>query len=131
MTVCVVYFTLSAERGPASEGQKTARKTSLGSGARGDLEKAAQQQQIKFQEQMESIVTSVKATHEEGHTRESKRAATSERNHDMNTTSATDPEHQGHVRSAQTEMNKAAGKVHPCQRVQLKEKQNSSKGLLL
>lgn len=45
-------------------GKKTARKTTLAGGARIDLEKAAQEQQIKIREQMEEIVASVKAKQE-------------------------------------------------------------------
>lgn len=105
--MCCVYH-LSAERDPASAGEKAARKTSLAGGARVDLEKAAQQQQIKLQEQMERILTSVRATHEGGHARENNRAAAGERN----TTGGTGREQQAHIRSAQTELSRLAGTVH-------------------
>lgn len=107
-TACVVYFNLSAE--PASLGHKAARKTSLAGGARLDLEKVAQQQQIKLQEQMERILTSVKAT-QGGHTRENDREGAGERN----TTGGTSRKQQAHIRSAQTEPNRLAGTQHLCQ----------------
>lgn len=91
-----MYFTLSAEHDPASAGEKVARKTSLAGGARVDLEKAAQQQQIKLQEQMERILTSVKATHERGHARENNSITAGE----TNTTGGTGREQRAHIRSA-------------------------------
>lgn len=99
-----MYFTFSAERDPSSAGEKAARKTSLAGGALVDLEKAAQQQQIKLQEQMERILTSVKATQEGGHVREGSRA-------ERNTTGGTGRTQQTHIRSAQTELNGLAGTV--------------------
>lgn len=111
--MCVVYFTLSADGAPASSGEKAARKTSLAGGARVDLEKAAQQQQIKLQEQMERILTSVKATHEGGHARENNREAAGERT----TTGGTGGEQRARIRSSQTELNRQAGTVHLCQGV--------------
>lgn len=129
MTGCVLYFTLSAQSDSASADEKAARKTSLAGGARVDLEKAAQQQQIKLQEQMEWILTSVKATHEGGHTGHNKRAASSDRNHNVNTTRGTSPEHQGHIRCAQTEMSKVTGKVHLCQGENAKKTRNKKNSL--
>uniref|UniRef100_A0A674MMP7 Immunoglobulin like and fibronectin type III domain containing 1, tandem duplicate 2 n=1 Tax=Takifugu rubripes TaxID=31033 RepID=A0A674MMP7_TAKRU len=70
-------------------GEKAARKASVAGGARVDLEKAAQQQQIKLQEQMERILTSVKATHEKKH---GKRSDDSQRKPEVTTSNGTGPE---------------------------------------
>lgn len=106
-----------AERDPASAGEKAARKASVAGGARVDLEKAAQQQQIKLQEQMERILTSVKATHEKEH---GKRSADSQRKPEVNTSNGTGPEHRAHAGSTQMKLNKGTGKVHRCQVVNTK-----------
>lgn len=108
-----MYFTPSAERDHASAGEKVARKTSLAGGARFDLEKAAQKQQIKLQEQMERILTSVKATHEGRRTKDNNSSAAGERS----TTGGTGRKQQAHIRSAQTEPNRLAGTIHLCQGV--------------
>lgn len=106
----VAYFSLSAERDPASAGEKALRKTSLAGGARVDLEKAAQQQQLKLQEQMERILTSVKATQGGGgggggHARESNSGAAGGRK----TPGGSGREQQGHIQPAQAELNRLAG----------------------
>lgn len=112
MIAHVPCFTPSAERDPASAGEKAARKASVAGGARVDLEKAAQQQQIKLQEQMERILTSVKATHEKEH---GKRSTDSQSKPEVNTSNGTGPEHRAHVGSAQMKLNKGTGEVHLCQ----------------
>lgn len=109
MTACVLFFTLSAERDPASVGEKAARKTSLAGGTRVDLEKAAQQQQIKLQEQMERILTSVKAMHDGGPARDNNRTAAGERN----TSGGTVRKQQANTRSAKSELNRLAGPTMP------------------
>lgn len=112
MIAHVPCFTPSAERDPASAGEKAAHKASVAGGARVDLEKAAQQQQIKLQEQMERILTSVKATHEK---EQGKRSAHSQRKPEVTTSNGTAPELQAHMGSAQTKLNKGTGEVHLCQ----------------
>lgn len=79
-------------------------------GARVDLEKA--EQQIKLREQMERILTSVKATHEKEH---GKRGTDSQRNPEVKPSNGTGPEHRAHMTSAQTKLNKGTGEVHLCQ----------------
>lgn len=112
MIAHVPCFTPSAEHDPASAGEKAARKASVAGGGRVDLEKAAQQQQIKLQEQMERIQTSVKATHEKEH---SKRSANSQRKPEVTTSNGTGPEQRAHMGSAQTKLTKGTGEVHLCQ----------------
>nr|XP_046254100.1 immunoglobulin-like and fibronectin type III domain-containing protein 1 [Scatophagus argus] len=67
---CSAWLVVEAES--ASAGKKTARKTTLAGGARIDLEKVAREQQIKNREEMEKILASVKAKHEEGQLRDKK-----------------------------------------------------------
>ncbi|XP_029689550.1 immunoglobulin-like and fibronectin type III domain-containing protein 1 [Takifugu rubripes] len=107
---CSAWLLVEAERDPASAGEKAARKASVAGGARVDLEKAAQQQQIKLQEQMERILTSVKATHEKKH---GKRSDDSQRKPEVTTSNGTGPEHQAHMGSAQTMLNKGTAPSMP------------------
>lgn len=56
--------TCTAESDPATAGKKTARKTTLAGGARIELEKVAQEQQMKLRQQMEESLASVRAKQE-------------------------------------------------------------------
>lgn len=56
--------TCTAESDPATAGKKTARKTTLAGGERIELEKVAQEQQMKLRQQMEESLASVRAKQE-------------------------------------------------------------------
>ncbi|XP_070765961.1 immunoglobulin-like and fibronectin type III domain-containing protein 1 [Enoplosus armatus] len=79
ITSCSAWLVVEAEGDPASAGKKTARKTTLAGGTRTDLEKVAKEQQIKIQEEMEKILATVKAKHEDGQLKEQKTLTTSGR----------------------------------------------------
>ncbi|XP_047462187.1 immunoglobulin-like and fibronectin type III domain-containing protein 1 isoform X2 [Mugil cephalus] len=60
---CSAWLVVEADNNPSVETTK-ARKPSVAGGVRTDLEKVAREQQIKNREEMEKILTAVKAKHE-------------------------------------------------------------------
>uniref|UniRef100_A0A3P8TMU7 Immunoglobulin like and fibronectin type III domain containing 1, tandem duplicate 1 n=1 Tax=Amphiprion percula TaxID=161767 RepID=A0A3P8TMU7_AMPPE len=68
ITTCSAWLVVEAESNLA--GKKIARKTTLAGGARIDLEKVAKEQQIKYRQEMEKILASVKAKHDGGQLKE-------------------------------------------------------------
>uniref|UniRef100_A0A3Q1G3J2 Immunoglobulin like and fibronectin type III domain containing 1, tandem duplicate 2 n=1 Tax=Acanthochromis polyacanthus TaxID=80966 RepID=A0A3Q1G3J2_9TELE len=68
ITTCSAWLVVEAESNLA--GKKIARKTTLAGGARIDLEKVAKEQQIKYRQEMEKILASVKAKHDGGQPKE-------------------------------------------------------------
>lgn len=128
LMVCHMHciFILKAESDPAPAGMKTARRTTLAGGARIDLLKVAQEQQMKMQ--MEESLASVRAK-QEGQLGVT--LSTYERDGEVNTVSGTrqssvatsakyaqaqptvdDPMHKKHERSVPADFRK--GKVNLC-----------------
>uniref|UniRef100_A0A3Q1CTS2 Immunoglobulin like and fibronectin type III domain containing 1, tandem duplicate 2 n=1 Tax=Amphiprion ocellaris TaxID=80972 RepID=A0A3Q1CTS2_AMPOC len=68
ITTCSAWLVVEAESNLA--GKKIGRKTTLAGGARIDLEKVAKEQQIKYRQEMEKILASVKAKHDGGQLKE-------------------------------------------------------------
>ncbi|XP_051805285.1 immunoglobulin-like and fibronectin type III domain-containing protein 1 [Acanthochromis polyacanthus] len=68
IATCSAWLVVEAESNLA--GKKIARKTTLAGGARIDLEKVAKEQQIKYRQEMEKILASVKAKHDGGQPKE-------------------------------------------------------------
>ncbi|XP_029994766.1 immunoglobulin-like and fibronectin type III domain-containing protein 1 isoform X2 [Sphaeramia orbicularis] len=79
ITSCSAWLIVEADRDPASAGTRKLRKTTLARGGGPDLEKAAREQQIKYREEMEKILASVKAKHATGQPSKDKNASTNER----------------------------------------------------
>ncbi|XP_008277242.1 immunoglobulin-like and fibronectin type III domain-containing protein 1 [Stegastes partitus] len=69
ITSCSAWLVVEAESNLAG-GKKIARKTTLAGGSRIDLDKVAKEQQIKYRQEMEKILASVKAKHEGGQPKE-------------------------------------------------------------
>uniref|UniRef100_A0A3P8TSA2 Immunoglobulin like and fibronectin type III domain containing 1, tandem duplicate 1 n=1 Tax=Amphiprion percula TaxID=161767 RepID=A0A3P8TSA2_AMPPE len=70
ITTCSAWLVVEGDTLYNLAGKKIARKTTLAGGARIDLEKVAKEQQIKYRQEMEKILASVKAKHDGGQLKE-------------------------------------------------------------